>query len=76
MTKEFATAFARNWVSAYIRVSMKWNKEGKTSTLSLDIQNLTNRHNVYSQRYDIRKGEILYVYQNGLIPVLNYKLEL
>jgi hypothetical protein len=64
------------YIRADIRVSIKWNKEGKTSTLSLDIQNLTNRHNVYSQRYDMGKGEIRNNYQNGLIPVLNYKLEL
>jgi len=58
-----------------IRVSMKWNRRHHTSTLSLDIQNVTNRHNVYGDRYDDMKNKIVTTYQNGLIPVLNYKVE-
>ena len=59
-----------------LRVSMKWNRRHLTSTLSLDIQNLTNRLNVYNQRYDKEKNTIITNYQTGLIPVLNYKIEL
>jgi hypothetical protein len=60
---------------ADLRVSIKWNRKHFTSTLSLDIQNLTNRVNVYNQRYDEEKNEIVTNYQAGLIPVLNYKIE-
>ncbi|MBS1566972.1 MAG: TonB-dependent receptor [Bacteroidetes bacterium] len=58
-----------------IGVSMKWNRARHTSTLSLDIQNVTNRLNIYSQSYDRQKGAIVTNYQNGFIPVLNYKVE-
>jgi len=58
-----------------LRLSMKWNKKKLTSTLSLDVQNLTNRLNVFGQWYDADKIEIKTAYQNGLIPVLNYKIE-
>lgn len=54
---------------------MKWNRKRLTSTLSLDIQNVTNRLNVYHQEYDAEKQEVINIYQNGLIPVLNYKIE-
>jgi outer membrane receptor protein involved in Fe transport len=58
-----------------LRVSMKWNKRHFTSTLSLDIQNVTNRLNVYNQYYDEDENKIVYSHQTGLIPVLNYKIE-
>ena len=54
---------------------MKWNKRNFTSTLSLDIQNVTNRLNVYNQYFDEEKNMTVYNYQTGLIPVLNYKIE-
>ncbi|MBC7901966.1 MAG: TonB-dependent receptor [Gemmatimonadaceae bacterium] len=58
-----------------LRVSMKWNKRNLTSTLSLDIQNVSNRQNIYNQSFDKLKGEVVTNYQTGLIPVLNYKVE-
>jgi len=58
-----------------IGVNMKWNRKRHTSTLSLDIQNVSNRLNIYNQSYDRDKGTIVTNYQNGLIPVLNYKVE-
>ncbi|HEX2629577.1 MAG TPA: TonB-dependent receptor [Chitinophagaceae bacterium] len=60
---------------ADIRLSIKWNRRNLTSTLSLDIQNVTNRENVYNQTYDETKNKIVTNRQVGLIPVLNYKVE-
>jgi hypothetical protein len=57
------------------RVSIKWNRTRLTSTLSLDIQNMINRKNVYNQDYDLLKNTTITNYQNGIIPVLNYKVE-
>lgn len=64
-----------NYFRADLRLSMKWNKRNFTSTLSLDIQNVTNRKNVYNQYFDEDDNKIVYSYQTGLIPVLNYKIE-
>ena len=58
-----------------VRLSIKWNRKNLTSTLSLDIQNVSNRQNIYNQYYDPFKGKIVNSYQTGLIPVLNYKVE-
>jgi hypothetical protein len=58
-----------------LRLSMKWNRKSLTSTLSLDIQNVSNRLNVYGQIYNADKKRVEYTYQNGLIPILNYKVE-
>ena len=64
-----------NYFRADLRLSMKWNKRGITSTLSLDIQNVSNRLNVYNEYYDEDENKIKYNYQTGIIPVLNYKIE-
>lgn len=65
-----------NYFRTDLRLSIKWNRTKRlTSTLSLDIQNLTNRLNVYGEWYDADKSAIVTEYQNGLIPVLNYKVE-
>lgn len=58
-----------------VRVSWKRNKNGFTSTLSLDLQNATNRQNVYNYYFDSNLNEIRTVYQLPLIPVLNYRVE-
>ncbi len=58
-----------------IRLSMKWNRKKLTSTLSLDIQNVTNRLNVYDRYYDNESHAIKTYYQQGLLPILNYKVD-
>lgn len=58
-----------------INVNIKWNRPKYSSTLSLDIQNVTNRQNYYNQYFDPTKGSIQTAYQAGLIPILNYKVE-
>jgi hypothetical protein len=58
-----------------VRISWKRNRNGFTGTLSLDIQNLTNRENVFIHYYDATIGKIRTAYQLPLIPVLNYRIE-
>jgi hypothetical protein len=64
-----------NYFRTDLRLSIKWNKRNFTSTLSLDIQNVTNRKNVYNEYYDEDENRIKYSYQTGMIPILNYKIE-
>ncbi|MBA2423600.1 MAG: hypothetical protein H0V61_10320 [Chitinophagales bacterium] len=45
-----------------------------TSTFLLDIQNATNRQNVFGQYFEPNEGIVTY-YQTSLIPVLSYRLE-
>ena len=58
-----------------LRVSMKWNRRHFTSTLSLDIQNVSNHLNIYNQSYDKNENKVITNYQTGLIPILNYKID-
>lgn len=59
-----------------LRFSLKWNRKKLTSTLSLDFQNVSNRLNVAGQWYDTETEKVITTYQTGIIPVLNYKIEL
>jgi hypothetical protein len=58
-----------------IRFSLKRNYNKLTSTLALDIQNVTNRKNVGGQSFDAKTGKVNYWYQTPLIPILSYRLE-
>ncbi|MEO6288113.1 MAG: TonB-dependent receptor [Dyadobacter sp.] len=76
----------RDWTRSYseqlphyfrsdLRVSYTKNKRRTTSTISLDIQNVTNRLNAYDQHYDRKKDRVELITQTGLLPILNYRLE-
>jgi hypothetical protein len=58
-----------------IGVSYKTNYKRTTHTLMLDIQNVANYKNVQSQSYNEKTKAIEYLYQQGLFPLFNYRLE-
>ena len=56
-------------------VSYKFNYKKTTHTIMLDIQNVVNYKNIYSQYYDEKTKSVQYLYQQGLLPLFNYRLE-
>ncbi|MGB0525793.1 MAG: TonB-dependent receptor domain-containing protein, partial [Flammeovirgaceae bacterium] len=66
-------------VADYFRVDMRLsyrkNKKKHATIISLDIQNVTNRENIYTQFFDEDDMHVETVTQLGLLPVLNYRLE-
>lgn len=58
-----------------VRLNIKKQRAKFTGTLSLDIQNVANRQNVYNQYYNADKDEVQTFYQVGIIPVLAYRIE-
>lgn len=56
-------------------VRLKRNRKNCTTTLSLDVQNTTNRKNVFGRFYDPQTLETKYYYLAPLIPILAYKVE-
>lgn len=64
-----------DYFRADIRISLKRNRKASTQTLALDIQNVTNRKNIYGRFYDSESGQIKTYYQTALIPILSYKIE-
>ncbi len=65
----------------YYRVDLKAgytlnsSKKRFSQTISLDLQNLTNHKNVFSQSYDDRNQSISTTYQLGFFPNLVYKMQ-
>jgi outer membrane receptor protein involved in Fe transport len=58
-----------------IDVSYRKNKPKWSWILSLDIQNVTNRLNVWDEYYSSETKNIEQSYMVGLVPVLNYRIE-
>lgn len=58
-----------------LRLYKKWNKVGRNSMLSLDIQNLTNRKNAQYHYYDSVQDKVQLKQQLGLIPILTWRGE-
>jgi hypothetical protein len=66
-----ASAFFRFDIS----FSYKINRKNTTHTILLDLQNVTNHQNLFFQYYDNDTQTIKNVYQMGLVPVVNYRIE-
>ncbi len=54
---------------------LKRNYAHLTTTLALDIQNTTNRQNIFGRYYDTKSDTVKYWYQAPMIPVLSYRVE-
>ena len=58
-----------------LRIYWKRNKKKFSSTLALDIQNVTNRRNPSFKYFDSYLLGVVQNYQLGLIPILSYRIE-
>ncbi len=62
----------------YIRLDFKigWKFDGHkvSQEVSFDIQNVTNRKNIFNQEFDIKTGETNTRYQLGRLPVVLYRI--
>ena len=65
----------KDYFKTDLRIYWKTNREKYTSTLALDIQNITNRKNDSFQYYDSFLEQVVQKNQLGLIPILGYKIE-
>jgi len=67
-----------NKLPAYFRtdlkISFKLNGKKINQEWQLDLRNVFNRKNVFSQNYNISTNEIDTAYQTGLLPVMQYRI--
>jgi hypothetical protein len=64
-----------NFFRTDFRISYVINKNKKSSTFSLDLNNVTNQQNPLNHSYSQSLKGIAYSYQLGMIPIFNYRLE-
>lgn len=57
-----------------IRAGFRINTKKITHRFALDVQNITNRQNIFREVFDAGSGEIKQEYQLGLFPVVFYKI--
>lgn len=57
------------------RMQWTWNKNGRSTSLSIDLQNLTNNQNEAYTYFDSFTRQVETQYQLGLIPILTYRFE-
>ncbi len=66
-------------VPAYFRVDLgvryRINRPRTNHSIMLDVQNVTNRQNLYGQFFNEETGNLDSFYQTGLFPFLNYRVE-
>ncbi len=64
---------------AYFRLDLgfriKRNYDHLTTTFGIDLQNATNRKNIFGRYYDPSTFDVTTAYQTPLIPILFYKVE-
>ncbi|MEM8901128.1 MAG: TonB-dependent receptor, partial [Bacteroidota bacterium] len=65
-----------DYVRIDLRLNYRVNKPKYAATLSLDLQNATNRANVFNYFYNSSTGQLQANEQLGLVPVLNLRVEL
>ena len=58
-----------------LSVGYKINRPKLTHTISVDVQNVFNRQNVYSTYYSSITEQLENIYQTGLFPNFNYRIE-
>lgn len=55
--------------------SYRKNKPKWSWIVSADLQNLTNRSNIWGEYYDAEREVVQPIYMTGLVPVINFKIE-
>jgi len=58
-----------------LKLSLKRNRPQATTTLALDVQNVTNQKNLGGQYYDAQSGKTEKWYMLPLLPILSYRIE-
>ena len=58
-----------------VRLSIRRNRPKAATTLALDVQNATNRKNVFGSYFEVESGSVRTIYQVSLIPIVSYKVE-
>ena len=58
-----------------LKIGYRRNKKNTTRIWEIDIQNVTNAHNVTGDYWDSDKDEAVTYCQLGILPVLNYRIE-
>jgi hypothetical protein len=63
-----------NYFRTDIRISFKLNGKKINQEWAIDLQNITNHQNIYSEAYNPRTKNFIRTYQTGFYPMLLYRI--
>jgi outer membrane receptor protein involved in Fe transport len=66
---------AKDYFKINFKLGYRKNKKHSSYHIFLDIQNITNRKNVFLQYYDPKSAKVETFYQLGLLPILNFRIQ-
>ncbi|AGY53521.1 NB-Dependent Receptor Plug [Bacteroidales bacterium CF] len=58
----------KDYLKADAKVTYKYNFRGATFECGIDLINVTDRDNIYSESFDPSTGKTSYTYQQGFLP--------
>jgi Carboxypeptidase regulatory-like domain len=64
-----------NYIRPDVKISYRINRKKASHEIGLNIDNFINRQNVQSLEYDNLRNTTGFSYQNGLFPVVQYRVE-
>ena len=56
------------------RITFRMNRNSVDHEWGLDLQNMTNRENIFVQNWDNHKKEVITHYQMGFMPMMTYRV--
>ena len=56
------------------RITFRLNRNSFDHEWGLDLQNMTNRENIFIQNWDNNKQEVVTHYQMGFMPMMTYRI--
>jgi hypothetical protein len=65
---------AQDYFRADVKVSYRMNLKRVTHEFAVDAQNITNRKNIFMQRYNPRLNQVVTEYQLGLFIIPQYRI--
>ncbi len=63
-----------NYFRVDVRIGFKMNKKKFSQEWAIDLQNVTDHKNIYSESFSPRTGSILKDYQTGFFPMFLYRI--
>jgi len=63
-----------NYTRGDFRIAFKMVGNKITQEWALDIQNITNRRNIFLQQYVVNTGQLETTYQTGFLPIAQYRI--
>jgi hypothetical protein len=63
-----------DYFRADLRIAIRQNKKNSSMEFALDIQNLFNVQNIYSQQFNTQTGEVDYNYQLGILIIPQFRI--